>query len=169
MQLISRAKIALGLGSNLGNSCQTLQLAAQRLGELDKLTVIQMSSMYATKPIGPPQPDYINACLVAETVFSPFELLEQLQQLEQTFDRVRLERWGPRTLDLDVLLWEDQQINSAMLQVPHPRMAERGFVLAPLAEIAPNWRHPVLGQAIAELLKTVDCSGVRKLSDAELS
>lgn len=159
----SATRVALGLGSNLGNSQRTLQLASQRLAEVASIAVEQRSSFYGTKPIGPPQPDYVNACLVVSTTLSAPQLLAQLQQLEQAFDRVRLERWGPRTLDLDILLWGDEVIELPNLQIPHPRMAERGFVLVPLAEIAPDWRHPVLGEAIADLLKTVDCSGVEKL------
>ena len=156
-------KSALGLGSNLGDSRQILQRALKRLGSLDSITLELASSFYATKPIGPPQPDYVNACAVVETTLSAPALLDCLQRVEQDFDRVRLERWGPRTLDLDILLWGDEVMDLPDLQVPHPRMAERGFVLVPLAEIAPDWQHPVLGEAIADLLETVDCSGVKKI------
>ena len=156
-------KSALGLGSNLGDSQGILWRALERLEEMDGITLERTSLFYATKPIGPPQPDYVNACAVVETTLSAAALLDCLQQLEQEFDRVRLERWGPRTLDLDILLWGEEVLDFPDLQVPHPRMAERGFVLVPLAEIVPDWQHPVLGKAIADLLKTVDCSGVEKL------
>lgn len=160
-------QVALGLGSNLGDSRGILQEALAQLDQTEDIALGAISSFYATKPIGPPQPDYVNACAVVRTTLSPLGLLSCLQGIEQDFDRVRLERWGPRTLDLDILLWGDRVIDLPDLQVPHPRMAERGFVLVPLAEIcaeiAPGWRHPLLGEAIADLLQTVDCSGVEKL------
>lgn len=157
------ARVAIGLGSNLGASQQILRGALAQLRAEDGVVLERVSSFYGTKPIGPPQPDYVNACAVVRTTLLPAELLGCLQGVEQDFDRVRLERWGPRTLDLDILLWDDGVIDLPHLQVPHPRMAERGFVLVPLAEIVPGWWHPVLGEAIADLLKTVDCSGVKKL------
>lgn len=164
-------QVALGLGSNLGDSRRILQGALAQLAQVDGVALGRTSSFYVTKPIGPPQPDYVNACAVVETTLVPSAFLDCLQQIEQTFDRVRRERWGPRTLDLDILLWGDRVIDLPDLQVPHPRMAERGFVLVPLAEVlaemAFDWRHPVLGEAIADLLKTVDCSGVTKLSRLE--
>jgi len=158
-------RVAIGLGSNLGASQQILHQALIELDRVAGVVLEQSSSFYRTKPIGPPQPDYVNACAVVETILAPLVLLQTIQQIEQNFARVRLERWGPRTLDLDVLLWDDTVIDSPDLQVPHPRMAERGFVLVPLAEIVPDWQHPVLGEAIADLLKTVDCSGVEKMPD----
>ncbi len=160
---IQGTRVAIGLGSNLGESQQILRGALAQLRAMEDVDVELVSSFYGTKPIGPPQPDYVNACAVVRTTCSPSDFLAGLQGIEQDFDRVRLERWGPRTLDLDILLWGDEVINLPDLQVPHPRMAERGFVLVPLAEIVPDWRHPVLGEAIADLLKIVDCSGVEQL------
>jgi len=159
------ARVAIGLGSNLGASKQILQQALIELDRVAGIVLKQSSSFYFTKPIGPPQPDYVNACAVVRTTLAPLALLQTMQKIEQSFARVRLERWGPRTLDLDVLLWDDAVIDLLDLQVPHPRMAERGFVLVPLAEIVPDWQHPLLGKAIADLLKTVDCSGVEKMPD----
>jgi 2-amino-4-hydroxy-6-hydroxymethyldihydropteridine diphosphokinase len=160
-------RVAIGLGSNLGESQQILRGALAQLAAVEGVVLERVSSFYGTKPIGPPQPDYINACAVVRTSLSASVLLEAVQQIERDFDRVRVERWGPRTLDLDILLWGDEVIEQSDLQVPHPRMAERGFVLVPLVEIladmALDWRHPVLGEAIADLLKTLDFSGVEKL------
>lgn len=89
--------------------------------------------------------------------------MERLLTVEANFGRVRQERWGPRRLDLDLLLYDDAVVKTEMLEVPHPRMRERAFVLVPLAEIAPDWIDPVSGCAIADLVKTVDCSGVQRL------
>lgn len=157
------ASVAIGLGSNLGNSAQILRQALVQITRLEATTLGRVSALYRTKPVGPPQPDYVNACALLLTRLPAAELLRQVQGIEQCFGRVRTERWGPRTLDLDILLWGDRQIDQPDLQVPHPRLAERSFVLVPLAEIAPNWHHPVLRTAIAQLLQTVDCSDVQPL------
>jgi 2-amino-4-hydroxy-6-hydroxymethyldihydropteridine diphosphokinase len=114
--------------------------------------------------VGPPQPDYLNGCALLQVELSPPELLRVLLQTEAKFGRQRRRRWGPRTLDLDLLLFDDWVMQTPDLTIPHPRMAERAFVLVPLAEIAPDWVEPVSGRAIAELLQAVDCSGVKQLS-----
>lgn len=169
--LISHAKKASGksvpsaiaLGSNLGDSQAILQAALDTIATTGGITLHKTSSRYQTAPVGLPQPDYINSCALLETSFNPLELLEILLKIEAQFGRIRKERNGPRTLDLDILLFDDLILESPTLQIPHPRMIERAFVLVPLAEIAPNWREPVSGKAIAQLVQTVDCSGVRKL------
>lgn len=137
---VSRAHLhraAIALGSNLGDSAATLRAACDRLREHPAIALQSCSSLYRTPAIGPPQPDYVNACAVVETELGAIALLEELQAIEQAFGRQRLEHWGPRTLDLDLLLYDHEMIHHPRLQVPHPHMTERGFVLLPLAEIAP--------------------------------
>lgn len=137
-----------------------LSLLAQKPG----IQVIARSRGYLTKAVGPPQPDYLNLCAVLQVTVSPQQLLAILLQTEAQLGRVRRERWGPRTLDLDLLLFDDVILNAPGLQVPHPRLTERAFVLVPLAEIAPAWVEPISGKAIAELVQMVDCSEVKQLS-----
>ena len=154
---------AIALGSNLGDSLTILQDALKILAHTSGVTLQTQSSWYKTKAVGPPQPDYLNGCALIEVQQTPQELLETLLTIEAKFGRVRQERNGPRTLDLDLLLFDDLILDIPNLQLPHPRMRERAFVLVPLAEIAPNWIEPVSGKAIAQLVETVDCSGVRRL------
>ncbi len=155
------AKCAIALGSNLGNSLSTLEDSLQLLDEIPGINLIATSSWYRTKPVGPPQPDYLNGCAVLEVQQTPEEFLVLLQAVELQFGRVRTERWGARTLDLDLLLYDDLVLNTPNLQIPHPRMQERAFVLVPLAEIAANWLEPRSRKAIAQLVKEVDCTGVQ--------
>lgn len=157
-------RVAIALGSNLGDSYQILEAALKTLAHHREIRVEALSSYYETAPVGPPQPDYLNICAVLRTSLSAQTLLTVLLEIEKQFGRVRRERWGPRLLDLDLLLYDDQIINEPNLQVPHPRMHERAFVLVPLSEIAPDWVHPVKGKAIATLLKAVDCSGVHRVT-----
>lgn len=154
---------AIALGSNLGDSRTILENALKTLAQTPGISLQARSSWYQTAPIGPPQPDYLNACAVLNVHLTPKELLETLLKIEAQFGRVRQERNGPRTLDLDLLLFDDLILNTPHLQIPHPRMKERAFVLVPLAEIAPSWVEPVSRKAIAQLLETVDCSGVHRL------
>jgi 2-amino-4-hydroxy-6-hydroxymethyldihydropteridine diphosphokinase len=161
--LAKRSHSAIALGSNLGDSLTILQDALKILAQTPGITLQAQSSWYQTVAVGPPQPDYLNACALLEVELTPQELLESLLGVEAQFGRVREERWGPRTLDLDLLLFDNLILDMPNLQVPHPRMRERAFVLVPLAEIAPDWVEPVSGKAIAQLVQTVDCSGVRRL------
>ncbi len=154
---------AIALGSNLGDSWATLEAALKTLDRTPGITVKAYSSWYNTAPIGPPQPDYLNGCAILEVQLSPSELLETLLDIERKFGRVCRERWGPRTIDLDILLFADLILSTPKLEIPHPRMNERAFVLVPLAEIAFDWREPVSGEAIAQLVEKADCSGVRRL------
>ena len=156
---------AIALGSNLGNSLETLESAVATIASTSGILVKGRSHWYQTKAISPsPQPDYLNGCVILQTTHSPIVLLNTLLEIEQQFGRVRRERNDPRTLDLDLLLFDDIVLNEPELQIPHPRMVERAFVLVPLAEIAPDWIEPISGKAIAELAQAVDCSGVQKLS-----
>jgi 2-amino-4-hydroxy-6-hydroxymethyldihydropteridine diphosphokinase len=160
-------RAAIALGSNLGDSRITLESALQVLSQTPGIGVESRSHWYRTKAVGPPQPDYLNGCALLQVALSPQELLENLLATEAKFGRVRRERWGPRVLDLDLLLFDDWVVDLPGLQIPHPRMAERAFVLVPLAEIAPSWIEPVTGKTIAELAQTVDCSEVKQVLSAE--
>lgn len=155
---------AIALGSNLGNSLETLEAAVATLAKTPGILVKARSHWYQTTAIALlPQPDYLNGCVILQTTHPPVVLLNTLLEIEQQFGRVRRERNDPRTLDLDLLLFDDIVLNEPELQIPHPRMVERAFVLVPLAEIAPNWIEPISGKAIAELVQAVDCSGVNQL------
>ena len=151
---------AIALGSNLGDSLAILEAALEILAQTPGISLKSRSSWYKTKAVGPPQPDYLNGCAILQVEIKPQLLLEALLQIESKFGRVRQERWGPRTLDLDLLLYDDLILDTPNLKIPHPRMLERGFVLVPLAEIAPDWMEPVSRCTIKELVKKVDCSSV---------
>jgi 2-amino-4-hydroxy-6-hydroxymethyldihydropteridine diphosphokinase len=152
---------AIGLGSNLGDSRAILAAALSALNRTTGIQVLVRSHWYRTPPIGPPQPDYLNGCALLQTTHSPLSLLDILLTVENQFGRVRTERWGARSLDLDLLLYADQILSTPRLELPHPRLRERAFVLVPLAEIAPDWIEPVTGLAIADLASRVDWSGIQ--------
>jgi 2-amino-4-hydroxy-6-hydroxymethyldihydropteridine diphosphokinase len=156
-------KCAIALGSNLGDSRTTLEAALTTLADTPEITQLTRSSWYQTKAVGPPQPDYINGCAVLQVKISPQTLLETLLAVESQFGRVRNRRWAARSIDLDLLLYDDLILETPSLTLPHPRMRERAFVLVPLAEIAPDWIEPVSQKAIAQLATAVDCSGVKKI------
>ncbi|NJM45033.1 MAG: 2-amino-4-hydroxy-6-hydroxymethyldihydropteridine diphosphokinase [Alkalinema sp. RU_4_3] len=151
---------AIALGSNLGDSLLTLNTAVAHLNGLADLRVLACSSWYRTAPIGPPQPDYLNGCLLLATGLTPQTLMQQLLSVETHFGRERRERWGARTLDLDLLLFDDVVVCHPDLTIPHPRMNDRAFVLVPLAEIAADWIDPTTGRAIAHQAATIDRTGV---------
>lgn len=157
------SKSAIALGSNLGDSLTILEDALKTLAQTPGIAVESSSSWYQTAPIGPPQPDYLNGCALLKVQLNPEQLLAALLEVEKQFGRVRTQRWGPRSLDLDLLLFDRVILETPKLQIPHPRMRERAFVLVPLAEIAPDWIDPGSGKAIAQLLQGVDCSGVHRL------
>jgi 2-amino-4-hydroxy-6-hydroxymethyldihydropteridine diphosphokinase len=152
---------AIGLGSNLGDSKTILTGAIDRLKIHPQIKLLALSSWYLTAPIGPPQPDYLNGCATIETSLTPLDLLDVLQSIEAEFGRVRQEVWGARTLDLDLLLYGDRIIDLPTLQIPHPHMCDRAFVLIPLAEIAPDRIEPRSGESIATLAKKLESSGVK--------
>lgn len=143
---------AIALGSNLGDSLRTLNQTVNRLAKSAGIEVISRSTWHKTKPIGPPQPDYLNGCIVIKTIYSPQELLMYLGSIELEFGRERKQRWGARTLDLDIILYNNLVIKTDTLEIPHPRMRERLFVLMPLTEIAPLWIDPISKLSISELL-----------------
>jgi 2-amino-4-hydroxy-6-hydroxymethyldihydropteridine diphosphokinase len=156
--------VAIALGSNLGDSRSILNGAIDRLRSQPQIALIAVSSWYLTAPVGPPQPDYLNGCATLQTSLEPLDLLTTLQAIETEFGRVREQHWGARTLDLDLLLYDDRIIDTPSLQVPHPRMTERAFVMIPLAEIAPDWIEPRSGYAIADLCDRLEYAGVERLS-----
>ncbi|HUI49548.1 MAG TPA: 2-amino-4-hydroxy-6-hydroxymethyldihydropteridine diphosphokinase [Acidimicrobiia bacterium] len=133
---MSRAYLALG--SNLGDRLAHLQFAVDSLAADSAVTVLAVSRVYETAPVGgPPQDAYLNAVVAVETSRDPHDLLAVAQRIEREAHRVRAERWGPRTLDIDLLLYDDVRLDDPDLTLPHPRMNERGFVLAPLRDVAP--------------------------------
>ncbi|MBI3771096.1 MAG: 2-amino-4-hydroxy-6-hydroxymethyldihydropteridine diphosphokinase [Gammaproteobacteria bacterium] len=132
----------IGLGSNLDNPERHLSQACVDLANIPATQLQQVSSLYRSVPLGPPQPDYINAVAALITRLSPQDLLANLQAIEQRHGRVREQHWGPRTLDLDLLLYGDQVITTPDLTVPHTGLLERNFVLIPLFEIAPKLQLP---------------------------
>jgi 2-amino-4-hydroxy-6-hydroxymethyldihydropteridine diphosphokinase len=153
-------KCAIALGSNLGDSKQILNQALELLSQTSGIELISHSSWYETVPVGPPQPNYVNGCAILETELLPEDLLQILLKIEQQFGRIRQERWGPRILDLDILLYGDLMLEMPNLTIPHPRMNERAFVLVPLAEIAAHWIEPISRQTILQLSQAIDCSGI---------
>lgn len=155
------AKCAIALGSNLGDSLNTLESSLTVLNSTPGINLLKVSRWYQTKPVGPPQPDYLNGCATFNVEQKPEELLTLLQATELQFGRVRTEKWGARTLDLDILLYDDLIMETPNLIIPHPRMNERAFVLVPLAEIAADWQEPKTGKAIAKLASTIDTHGVK--------
>ena len=142
----------IGLGSNLDDPAAQLRSALEQMQEIPHTTQVACSSFYASAPVGPgEQPDYVNAVARLDTELAPEALLDALQAIENRHGRERTLRWGARTLDLDILLYGNQQLDCARLCVPHPRMAERNFVLQPLAELAPDLSMPD-GTALQTLL-----------------
>ena len=157
--------VYIGLGSNLDRPIEQINLALHELSKLPDTQCLQHSSLYQTQPVGPQkQADFINAVAMLSTGLAAESLLDECQKLEQGHQRTRTgERWGPRTLDLDLLLFDGQRIATSRLLIPHPQIANRAFVLVPLAEIAPlELVIPGLG-VLGELLNKVDVDGVRRL------
>ena len=142
-------RVAIGLGSNLGDRRAHLDRAIAALRE--RFHVVAVSSVRETAPVGgPPQEPYLNAVVVVDADQTPRELLGVAAELEAAAGRVRAERWGPRTLDVDLLLCGGESVNDPDLVVPHPRLTERRFVLEPLAEVAPDWE--VFGRTVEDHL-----------------
>lgn len=157
----------IGLGSNLANPRQQLHQAVLALKQVENCQLVTISSLYGSKPMGPQdQPDYLNAVLALDTTLSAEALLDETQKIEREQGRVRKElRWGPRTLDLDLLLFGDKIINTSRLTVPHYGLEQREFVVLPLAEIAPKLILPN-GHKIIELEKTIQTNQMKRLEPA---
>lgn len=149
--------IYIGLGSNLGNKKENIQQALKLLNEMEGISVIKVSSFYETEPVGYEDQDwFINAVAQIETLLSPQELLKIFKDIEQKLGREQSLRWGPRKIDLDILFYDDIIYKTDDLEIPHPRLHERAFVLVPLAEIDKELMHPVYNKSIGDLLSELD-------------
>ncbi|MFE3452732.1 2-amino-4-hydroxy-6-hydroxymethyldihydropteridine diphosphokinase [Nonomuraea sp. NPDC059194] len=162
-------KVVLALGSNLGSRFQTLQDAIDSLFDAPGLRFVAVSPVYETDPVGGPddQKPYLNAVVIAESKLTPETLLDRAQSVENAFGRVRAERWGPRTLDVDIITAGDVVSDDPDLTLPHPRCHERAFVLVPWSEADPSAVVPGRGP-VADLLAGLDQSGVRLRDDLKL-
>jgi 2-amino-4-hydroxy-6-hydroxymethyldihydropteridine diphosphokinase len=162
---VNTANVYVGLGSNEGDRERHLVTALEALSRIDAVAVLRCSSLFDSAPVGPPQPRYLNAVVALDCGLPPQRLLTILQRIEQDQGRRReVTRWGPRTIDLDILVWEGEVIADPNLQVPHLELHKRRFALEPLVELAPDLRHPVLGTSMKELLARLDPQDVRRLS-----
>ena len=147
-------KAFVGLGSNLGERETLIRLALDDLARLSGTRVVRVSSLYDTEPVGvEEQPHFLNAVAQLETQLTPHQLLWNLMLIERRLGRVRTQRWGPRTLDLDLLLYEDLVLDDDDLVVPHPELPKRSFVLVPLVELDPMLVHPATGETMLALLQ----------------
>ncbi len=153
---MARRTAYIALGANLGDRAETLGAALEMLDRSPDVSLLCVSEMIRTEPVGGPggQDDYLNAAAGIETDLAPIQLLALLHDIERKLgrDRPNEERWGPRTCDLDILLIDDEVMETRELTIPHPRMHQRRFVLAPLNEIAPDAVHPVLNKSVSTLL-----------------
>jgi 2-amino-4-hydroxy-6-hydroxymethyldihydropteridine diphosphokinase len=163
-----KTRVVIALGSNLGDRLDYLQSGLDGLFDTPRLVFLAVSPVYETTPVGgPEQPDYLNAVTIGETTLPARAVLERCHSLEDAFGRVRGERWGPRTLDLDLIVYGDEVSDSPGLTLPHPRAYERAFVLAPWHDADPDAELPGQGR-VADLLKALGTSGVTRLDGTVL-
>ena len=168
MAAVRATPVVLALGSNLGDRLHNLQGALDALFDTAGLVFVAASPVYETAPVGgPPQPDYLNAVVLAESWLPAQVILERCQAAEMAFDRVRAEVWGPRTLDVDLIVYGDEVSNDPELTLPHPRAHQRAFVLAPWLDADPDGVIPGQGR-VAVLLKAVGMAGVHRLDGSIL-
>jgi 2-amino-4-hydroxy-6-hydroxymethyldihydropteridine diphosphokinase len=155
----------IGIGSNLGDKVYQCEKAISEILRADRHKLLAKSPLFKTKPIGYTSQDwFINGVIKIETDLEPLELLQVLKDIESRLGRKEGFRWGPRAIDLDILLFDEEEIEMEGLQIPHPRLQERQFVLIPLAEIDPEVIHPVLKKTIQELLENIkEDQGVEKI------
>jgi 2-amino-4-hydroxy-6-hydroxymethyldihydropteridine diphosphokinase len=162
-------RVFLGLGANIGNREANMRLALRLLGRA--CTLVAVSSLYRSEAVvlagAPPGPDYLNAACEVATELPTDELLRFVKGVEHEIGRRPAERWAPRVIDIDVLLYGDLAVETAELTVPHPLIAERNFVLVPLAELASDVLHPVLGRMIGELVDDIGFAGLEHLAGPE--
>lgn len=161
--------VYIGLGSNLQDPASQVERALQSIDQLPKTRLLKHSRLYSSKPLGPQdQPDFVNAVCLIETELDPQALLFALQQIELNQGRIKKRHWGERNIDLDILLYADKTLQTQTLTVPHPEIAQRDFVLLPLAEIAPGLLIPGLGQ-VEDLISQLETTFVIPLAVTTLS
>jgi len=160
------ADVILALGGNVGDARATIAAALQELNDGTTVRLLKRSSDYTTPPWGvEDQPPFVNAVAEVSTTLTPDGMLARVQEVERIFgrDRAREQRWGPRTLDIDILAYDDLAVDIPGLTLPHPRMFQRGFVLVPLAEILPG--RVIAGRKVSDALADVDAAGIERLTD----
>ncbi|MCB8943111.1 MAG: 2-amino-4-hydroxy-6-hydroxymethyldihydropteridine diphosphokinase [Ardenticatenaceae bacterium] len=157
-------QLFLSLGTNIGQRHVNLRRAVHALADL--MTITAISPIYQTAPWGlEAQPDFLNICLAASTPLEPVPLLQAIKTVENQLGRQPTVRWGPRLIDIDILFYNSQILTTDQLTIPHPHLTERAFVLAPLADIAPQFVHPQNGRTIHQLLAHIDQTTVHQLND----
>ncbi|OPZ62945.1 MAG: 2-amino-4-hydroxy-6-hydroxymethyldihydropteridine pyrophosphokinase [Firmicutes bacterium ADurb.Bin506] len=166
----SPCDVYFSLGSNLGDRADNLQRACGAMSESGILSHLRASPVYETDPWGPvPQGPFLNCVVSARTCSSPVEVLQMVRRIETELGRTRQVRWGPRTIDIDILLFGDETVDLAELQIPHPRMWERAFILIPLAELVPDMKVPGVGVTLREFAQGLaDAASVRRLEYPDL-
>ena len=164
---MTRAIVAFG--GNLGEVRQSFVQARQTLAQTDGVEIMTVSKLYRTPPLGPEeQPDYLNAVVAVETDLSPLQLLDLLQRIEAQHGRKRGERWGARTLDLDIIAYDSELLAGERLTLPHKHMHERMFVLCPLCDIDASWQHPLLKLTAEQLMHRLLAAGESPLPEGEI-
>lgn len=161
-----RERVFVGLGGNVGDPAATMAGAVKLLRDDPEISVVAVSSLYRTPPWGKlDQPDFLNAVVELRTKLEPRQLLDKCLEIERYFKRERRDRWGPRTIDLDIIAYGSRSLTEDGLEIPHPRLASRAFVLVPMNEIASEFR---IGDAkVKSLCETVDTVGISKIAEAE--